>query len=230
MKRFFPFCFPSKSSIAVTSLRSAPSTCRVTCDSRRRSAWLPYPSPSRTKQGPPRSARPCVAPPVARLLARSEVLLTADEAVAILESGGTQTAASNIAAATPEAETSPGASGATNLEAREAEAEPRREAEALSLLLANPGGGGGGVPGGAAAEAALTRLAARYLVRETVRGKIPDPVGNFHVRILRATRSHVLFFFAGSVPLQTRQTFHSPLPFGDAALGLEEPSSSSCSS
>lgn len=32
-----------------------------------------------------------------------------------------------------------------------------------------------------ATEKALTRLAARYLVRETVRGKIPDPVGNFHV-------------------------------------------------
>lgn len=34
----------------------------------------------------------------------------------------------------------------------------------------------------AAVESALTRLAARYLVRETVRGKILDPVGNFHVR------------------------------------------------
>ena len=36
-----------------------------------------------------------------------------------------------------------------------------------------------------AAESALTRLAARYLVRETVRGKIPDPVANFHVRRAR---------------------------------------------
>ncbi|CAM9502153.1 unnamed protein product [Ectocarpus fasciculatus] len=56
------------------------------------------------------------------------------------------------------------------------EVDARREAEALAVLLSD----GDGVPG-AAAESALTRLAARYLVRETVRGKIPDPVGNFHV-------------------------------------------------
>lgn len=33
-----------------------------------------------------------------------------------------------------------------------------------------------------AAKSALMRLAARFLVRETVRGKVLDPVGNFHVR------------------------------------------------
>lgn len=70
--------------------------------------------------------------------------------------------------------------------------ESLQEGEALALLLSNKGpvsaesinlerdsGGDGGV---AAARKALTRLAARYLVRETVRGRIPDPVGNFHVR------------------------------------------------
>lgn len=34
-----------------------------------------------------------------------------------------------------------------------------------------------------AIQSAMLRLAARYLARETVRGKILDPVGNFHVRI-----------------------------------------------
>ena len=43
-------------------------------------------------------------------------------------------------------------------------------------------GKGPAAAGQKAAESALTRLAARYLVRETVRGKIPDPVANFHVR------------------------------------------------
>lgn len=43
-------------------------------------------------------------------------------------------------------------------------------------------GKGKSTAGQKAAESALTRLAARYLVRETVRGKIPDPVANFHVR------------------------------------------------
>eukprot|EP00904_Undaria_pinnatifida_P004794 jgi/Undpi1/1444/HiC_scaffold_11.g04835.m1 len=42
-------------------------------------------------------------------------------------------------------------------------------------------GKGKSTAGQKAAESALTRLAARYLVRETVRGKIPDPVANFHV-------------------------------------------------
>lgn len=73
--------------------------------------------------------------------------------------------------------------------------ESLREGEALEFLLSNKAlvlaesinlerdsGGDGGVAATAAAREALTRLAARYLVRETVRGRILDPVGNFHVR------------------------------------------------
>jgi len=151
---------------------------------------------------------------------RSEVLLTADEAAAILSNGGTKSAYSTTADATPEAEPSSGASGATSLTAREAES--RREAEALEVLLANPGGrGGGGVPGGLAAESALTRLAARYLVRETVRGKIPDPVGNFHVRILHSVQSTFAHPFFGGVRSAPSVSAFIPLPpspsFGDAA-------------
>ncbi|CAM9833679.1 unnamed protein product [Ectocarpus sp. 4 AP-2014] len=98
-----------------------------------------------------------------------EILLTAEEAVAILadvtasdNNGRPQDDVSN--------DTGGAAAALTTLEA-----DARREAEALAVLLSDDG-----VPG-AAAESALTRLAARYLVRETVRGKIPDPVGNFHV-------------------------------------------------
>lgn len=70
--------------------------------------------------------------------------------------------------------------------------ESLREGEALELLLSNkvlvsaesinPERDSGGDGGVAAARKALTRLAARYLVRETVRGRTLDPVGNFHVR------------------------------------------------
>lgn len=151
----------------------------------------------------------------------SELLLTADEVVAILSNATSAAAVAND-------ETAPRAS----------EEESRREAEALCVLLSadgplaaarptsvtrNKGGeykdddgitaersrgdegdgtaaalpgvlkdkdqrGGGKqdavVAASKAAMSALTRLAARYLVRETVRGKIPDPVGNFHVRIV----------------------------------------------
>lgn len=45
-----------------------------------------------------------------------------------------------------------------------------------------------------AAKPALTRLAARYLVRETVRGKILDPVGNFHVRMFFGMYQYVRAF------------------------------------
>lgn len=47
-----------------------------------------------------------------------------------------------------------------------------------------------------AAEPVMIRLAARYLARETVRGKIPDPVGNFHVRVrVQGLRRHDVNFF-----------------------------------
>lgn len=105
-----------------------------------------------------------------------EVLLTADEAKEILSDADTTQAPTNTATA---ADARADNSGAPGLTAKEEES--RRETEALALLLSSTGGGSG-VPGGAAAQSALTRLAARYLVRETVRGKIPDPVGNFHVR------------------------------------------------
>lgn len=113
----------------------------------------------------------------------AELLLTADEAAAILSDADTKQPPTNTATAPATAEARAGEKGAAALTAMEEES--RRETEALAVLLSNPvsdGGGGSGVPGGAAAQSALTRLAARYLVRETVRGKIPDPVGNFHVR------------------------------------------------
>ncbi|CAN0256118.1 unnamed protein product [Discosporangium mesarthrocarpum] len=66
------------------------------------------------------------------------------------------------------------------------------EASAILTLLAeggpltwggeHQGGVGGGGGDGGVAEVVLTRLAARYLTMETVRGKILDPVGHFHVR------------------------------------------------
>ncbi|CAM9604381.1 unnamed protein product [Pylaiella littoralis] len=96
-----------------------------------------------------------------------EMLLTADEATAILLSNTSANGNADTVAFSEES--------------ADHEAEARREAEALAVLLSDSEGGGGGVPGGEAAESALTRLAARYLLRETVRGKIPDPVGNFHV-------------------------------------------------
>lgn len=99
---------------------------------------------------------------------RPEMLLTADEATAILLSNTSANGNADTVAFSEES--------------ADHEAEARREAEALAVLLSDSEGGGGGVPGGEAAESALTRLAARYLLRETVRGKIPDPVGNFHVR------------------------------------------------
>ncbi|CAN0099545.1 unnamed protein product [Ectocarpus sp. 6 AP-2014] len=98
-----------------------------------------------------------------------EILLTAEEAVAILAG---VTANDNDGRPQDDVSNDKGGAAAA-LTALEADA--RREAEALAVLLSDDG-----VPG-AAAESALTRLAARYLVRETVRGKIPDPVGNFHV-------------------------------------------------
>eukprot|EP00752_Nemacystus_decipiens_P007555 g6749.t1 len=110
-----------------------------------------------------------------------ELLLTADEAAAILSDAEAKQPPLNTVAA---AEASADESGTIALATKEEES--RRETEALAVLLSHPAGGGGGtsnsgVPWGAAAQSALTRLAARYLVRETVRGKIPDPVGNFHV-------------------------------------------------
>lgn len=124
----------------------------------------------------------------------SEPLLTPDEAAAILSKQPLHTVADDKDRGRSVSKTSD-------------EEGSRQEAEALSLLLAENGplfggpigadaGGaaGGGVKGNsrkvddlsgekmAAVEAALTRLAARYLVRETVRGKILDSVGNFHVR------------------------------------------------
>ncbi|CAM9862864.1 unnamed protein product, partial [Ectocarpus sp. 8 AP-2014] len=98
-----------------------------------------------------------------------EILLTAEEAVAILAD---VTANDNDGRPQDDVSNDKGGAAAalTTLDA-----DARREAEALAVLLSDDG-----VPG-AAAESALTRLAARYLVRETVRGKIPDPVGNFHV-------------------------------------------------
>lgn len=90
-------------------------------------------------------------------------------------------------------------------------AEAEAEAEALEILLGNDGklsgavgydggGGGGGTPDAVetgegaregrtasspiwqAAKPAIMRLAAHYLAHETVRGRVADPVGNFHVR------------------------------------------------
>lgn len=109
---------------------------------------------------------------------RPELLLTADEAAAILSDVGTAQPPTD--AVTAAEACAADQSGATAIMAAKEE-ESRRETEALAVLLSEPAGGSG-VPGGAAAQSALTRLAARYLVRETVRGKIPDPVGNFHVR------------------------------------------------
>lgn len=113
---------------------------------------------------------------------RSEPLLTADEVAALLSDADIRQslASTGTAAEAPADDNGPAAPTSK-------EEESRREAEALEgLLWSNSGGGGDGggtaVPGGAAAQSALTRLAARYLVRETVRGRIPDPVGNFHVR------------------------------------------------
>lgn len=115
---------------------------------------------------------PCLTPSFL-----SEILLTAEEAVAILAD-----VTANDKDSRPQDDVSNDKGGAAAaLTALEANA--RREAEALAVLLSDDG-----VPG-AAAESALTRLAARYLVRETVRGKIPDPVGNFHVRRLGSLSS-----------------------------------------
>ncbi|CAM9801151.1 unnamed protein product [Scytosiphon promiscuus] len=112
-----------------------------------------------------------------------ELLLTRDEAAAILRSNSCA-AGTNAAATGPAEAISSGGGGGGYGSDREGDS--RREAEALALLLSSSDGGGGagsgrGAPTGMAAESALTRLAARYLVRETVRGKIPDPVGNFHI-------------------------------------------------
>lgn len=113
----------------------------------------------------------------------AEPLLTPEEANAILSTKSPDAFAGNSNTAAAEAATvAAGKEGC------------RREAEALAVLLAEDGpllagpisgDGDGDASSGIkkkATEAALTRLAARYLVRETVRGKIPDPVGNFHVR------------------------------------------------
>ena len=111
-----------------------------------------------------------------------ELLLTADEAAAILSDAETRQRPADTVTATEGRAHESGGPASTDKEE-----ECRRETEALAVLLSDPGGGSGGAssdgPGGAAAQSALTRLAARYLVRETVRGKIPDPVGNFHVRV-----------------------------------------------
>lgn len=115
----------------------------------------------------------CVFAPVGSV-ALSEILLTAKEAEAILADATANDANDPQDDAKRDASNDEGGAAAA---LTTPEADARREAEALAVLLSDDGG----VPG-AAAESALTRLAARYLVRETVRGKIPDPVGNFHVR------------------------------------------------
>lgn len=113
--------------------------------------------------------------PLRRIL--SEPLLTPEETNAILSKWPLHASAGNSST-----EAAAGAAGEEGY---------RREAEALGVLLGEDGlqleGPIGDVDDRSekkAAEAALTRLAARYLVRETARGKILDPVGNFHVRKL----------------------------------------------
>ena len=157
------------------------------------------------KGSPPPPSRPRFYPTYAAVRASQELLLTTEEALAILSDKSPRDSA--LVDAIRDAITENGPTGG--------EESLSLEKEALALLLSDrgpmaaewirrrqrDGDDGGSTPlamperregegarrevsnGGVnAAEKALTRLAARYLARETVRGRILDPVGNFHVR------------------------------------------------